>query len=292
MEKLATTGAHGRNPARAPCDDVPREELGSPRKSWRSACVGFDAAAPPRTNPLRVAVQAPLFLVVTLVIAVLILVGGVVDRSRFVAPLLRAWGRTCLAIAGVRLVLEPAAAAELARVRRRVLTLNHASTLDMFVVTAFWPEGGIIVMKREFLRMPVFGWVVRVMDAVPIDRANRERAAAALDEAARFVRERDRTIIVAPEGTRSRSGELQRFKLGAFHIAQKAEAPIVPLVLHGTRELWPMGPLDCRAGVVTVRLLPELAPPAAGEDVHPIAERLQQAYARELEVMRATVATA
>lgn len=246
-------------------------------------------AIPAKTNPWRVAFEAPLFLVVTLVFAVLILVGGSLNRARFVAPLLRAWGRLCLAIGGVRLVLEPAAAEELRKVRRRVLTLNHASTLDMFVVTAFWPEGGIIVMKREFLRMPVFGWVVRVMDAVPIDRSNRERAAAALDEAARFVRERDRTIIVAPEGTRSRTGELQRFKLGAFHIAQKAEAPIVPLVLHGTRELWPMGQIDCRPGTVTVRLLPEVPAPAPTDDVHVLGERLHEAYARELEHMRATV---
>ena len=274
------------------CDDVPREELGRSRKTWRTDRVTATPAAPSKTNVLRIVVQALLFSVITLVFASLIIVGGIVNRARFVGPLLRAWGRTCLACAGVRLVVEPAALAEIERVRRRVMTLNHASTLDMFVVTAFWPEGGIIVMKREFLRMPVFGWVVRVMDAVPIDRSNRERAAAALDEAARVVREKNRTIIVAPEGTRSRGGELQRFKLGAFHIAQKADAPIVPLVLHGTRELWPMGQIDCSSGTVTVRLLPEVPAPAAGEDVHPLADRLHAAYAAELERMRSTVPVA
>lgn len=289
MGVVATTGLRAREPAACACDDVPRAEVGILEKTWRSDGVAMTPPAAPKSNLLRVLVQAPVLAVVTLAFALLLLVGGTIDRARFVTPLLRAWGRTCLAALGVRLVLEPAAAAELAKVRRRVLTLNHASTLDMVVVTAFWPEGGIIVMKREFLRMPVFGWVVGVIDAVPIDRTNRERAAAALDEAARVVREKDRTIIVAPEGTRSRTGELQRFKLGAFHMSQKAEAPIVPLVLHGTRELWPMGQIDCRSGTVTVRMLPEVPPPAAGQDVHPIADRLRDAYADELDRMRATV---
>jgi len=245
--------------------------------------------SPEPVKPLRLFVQACAFVVITLTIAPLVMIGGVVHRRRLVPPLLRAWGRSLLACAGVRLTLEPSAAAELARSRRRVLTLNHASTLDMFVVTAFWPDGGVIVMKREFLAMPVLGWVVRCMDAVPIDRANRASAAAALEEAARFVREQDRTIIVAPEGTRSRTGELQRFKLGAFHLAQAAEAPIVPLVLHGTRELWPMRQLHCASGAVTVRLLPERPPPQPGSDLHALAEQLYVDYTEALAAMRPEV---
>jgi 1-acyl-sn-glycerol-3-phosphate acyltransferase len=245
---------------------------------------------PEPVQPLRLVWQFAAFVMLTLAIAPLVMLGGVVHRRRFVPPLLRAWGRSCLACAGVRLVLEPTAREELARARRRVLTLNHASTLDMFVVTAFWPDGGVIVMKREFLSMPVFGWVVRCMDAVPIDRANRASAAAALEHAARFVREKDRTIIVAPEGTRSRTGELQRFKLGAFHLAQDAAAPLVPLVLHGTLELWPMKQLHCAPGTVTVRLLPEVPPPAAGADLHVLADRLHADYTEALTAMRRDVA--
>lgn len=246
--------------------------------------------SPEPVQPLRFVCQLSAFVLLTLVVAPLLMLGGIVHRRRLVPPLLRAWGRAGLACAGVRLELERAVREELARPRRRVLTLNHASTLDMFVVTAFWPDGGVVVMKREFLSMPVFGWVVRCMDAVPIDRSDRASAAAALDRAARFVRENGSTIIVAPEGTRSRTGELQRFKLGAFHLAHAAEAPIVPLVLHGTLELWPMKQLHCSPGTVTVRLLPELPPPAAGADLHALADRLRADYMDALEAMRREVA--
>lgn len=252
--------------------------------------VTSPARRPRPVQLLRFVWQMVAFVVITLLVAPLVILGGSVARRRTVPPLLRFWGRALLACAGVRLDLEPAAAAELARARRRVLTLNHASTLDMAVVTAFWPDGGVIVMKREFLSMPVFGWVVRCMDAVPIDRANRASAAAALQDAARFVREQDRTIIVAPEGTRSRTGELQRFKLGAFHLAQAAEAPVVPLVLHGTLELWPMKQLQCAPGTVTVRLLPEVPPPVPGADLHALAERLHADYTEALAAMRRDVA--
>lgn len=264
--------------------------LARARKLGEMVHVTTPTRRPRAVQPLRLLWQICAFVVITLTIAPLVMVGGVVHRRRLVPPLLRAWGRSLLACAGVRLVLEPAARDELARPRRRVLTLNHASTLDMLVVTAFWPDGGVIVMKREFLSMPVFGWVVRCMDAVPIDRADRASAAAALQEAARFVREQDRTIIVAPEGTRSRTGELQRFKLGAFHLAQSAEAPLVPLVLHGTLELWPMKQLQCAPGTVTVRLLPEIPPPPVGADLHALADALHAEYTEALAAMRRDVA--
>ena len=254
----------------------------------------MDSTAPVAApvEPLRLLWQLCAFAAVTLTLAPLVILGGILHRRRFVPPLLRAWGRALLASGGVTLALEPAVRAELARPRRRVLTLNHASTLDMFVVTALRPDGGVIVMKREFLTMPVLGWVVRCMDAVPIDRSDRASAAAALQEAARFVRDHDRTIIVAPEGTRSRTGELQRFKLGAFHLAQAAEAPIVPLALHGTRELWPMRQLQCAPGTVTVRLLPEVPPPPPGADLHPLADRLHAEYTEALAALRREVPVA
>lgn len=246
----------------------------------------------PVEQPLRILLQGTAFIAALLILAPLLVVAGLLPGRRFVRPLVRAWGRTMLAAFGVRLVVEPAAAAECERSRRRVLTINHASTLDLFVATAFWPPGATVVMKREFLFIPIMGQLAWAIDAVAINRKNRASASAALSAAAKRVRDDDRTIIVAPEGTRSRTGELQPFKLGAFHLAAAAEAPIVPIVMHGNAQLWPLGQVACSAGTVTVRLLPEEPPPRADDDMHARAERLHASYKDALASMDAAAGRA
>ncbi len=238
-----------------------------------------------RPRPLRFLVQATTFTVSLFVLAPLLMCAGLLPGRRFVAPLLRAWGRSMLAACGVRLVLEPGVAEEFAVPRRRVMTINHTSTLDIFVATAFWPVGATVVIKREFLFLPVLGQLAWAIDAVAIDRKNRSTAVAALAGAAERIRAENRTIIVAPEGTRSRTGELQPFKLGAFHLAAEADAPILPVVMHGNRELWPMGQTTCAPGTVTVRVLEEEAPPHAGDDLHARAEDLRAKYKKALDAM-------
>lgn len=210
-----------------------------------------------------------------------------------VAPkMIRWWGRTMLRIVGIRLVLEPPVIAELARRRRRVLTFNHFSTMDMFVMTALWPDGTVAVVKREMMWIPLMGTALYFLDFLPLNRGNHAKATASLHAAAARVRRGDLTLMIAPEGTRSKSGELQRFKLGAFHLAADADAPLVPLALHGTLQLWPRWQKHCNPGAVTVRLLPEQpsghgdASPAA---IHARAAALQTLYAEALAEMARTI---
>lgn len=140
--------------------------------------------------------------------------------------------------------------------------------------------------------MPFFGWAALALRFVLVDRGNRERAVASMVRAAERIKRENRGIVVAPEGTRSRTGELQRFKLGAFHLAAQAEAPLVPVVMHGNAVLWPRSQLACRPGIVTIRVLPELAPlpsDAAADAFHSQADAAHAAYAAALAEMAATV---
>lgn len=252
---------------------------------------------PPGVAALRFVCQAAGFALACLLGCTGIVVGNLVTLGRagdrVNLPLIRFFGRSVLWASGVRLVLEPAVAAEFSRPRRRIISLNHTSTLDMFVMTAFWAPSQAAIIKREFIFMPVLGWAALALRFVLVDRGNRERAMASMARAAERVRRENLGITIAPEGTRSKSGELGAFKLGAFHLAAAAEAPIVPLVLHGPRDLWPRTERMCRPGVVTVRLLPEITPlsPDAGHDAfHAQAAALRARYAEEIARMEATIA--
>ncbi|MSP93430.1 MAG: 1-acyl-sn-glycerol-3-phosphate acyltransferase [Myxococcales bacterium] len=182
-------------------------------------------------------------------------------RDTLGTRMVRQWGFMLLWVAGVRLALDPDVTAELAVRRGRVLTFNHSSTLDLLVGAALTPEGGVTVVKREMLRLPLIGQAVQLLDMLPIDRADRGSAAAAFQVAARRMRNERLSVLIAPEGTRSKTGALGPFKLGAFHLAMQGDVPIVPLVLHGCAALMPSGRLSCQAGVVRISLLPEV--PAA-----------------------------
>jgi 1-acyl-sn-glycerol-3-phosphate acyltransferase len=118
-----------------------------------------------------------------------------------------------------------------------VLASNHQSHLDILALLGFLPGRTRFAAKREMWRHPVVGAVLDTLDMVPIDRDDPESAIAALQRA-------DGTagsLVVFPEGTRSRDGQLREFKKGAFVLAIRAGLPVVPVVCRGTRRLMPRG---------------------------------------------------
>lgn len=118
-----------------------------------------------------------------------------------------------------------------------VLTSNHQSHLDILTLLGFLPGRTRFAAKREMWNHPVVGSVLDTLDMVPIDRDNPEVAIAALSRA-------DGTkgsVVVFPEGTRSRDGQLREFKKGGFVLAIRAGLPVVPVICRGTRRLMPRG---------------------------------------------------
>jgi 1-acyl-sn-glycerol-3-phosphate acyltransferase len=194
--------------------------------------------------------------------------------------LMRGWGRVMLAIMGVRLDIDPETQAELSTRRARVLTFNHTSTLDLMLGAAITPEGTITIVKREMLYIPFIGQCMLLLDIVMINRRDRQSATSKLRAVGERIRNGRHTVMIAPEGTRSPDGKLQKFKMGAFHLAVEAQVPIVPLVWHDCATLYPRGAWHSQPGVVRVRKLPEVSTAGlTGDDVHGLAERLHAAYA-------------
>jgi 1-acyl-sn-glycerol-3-phosphate acyltransferase len=159
-----------------------------------------------------------------------------------------------------------------------VLTPNHQSHLDILALLGFLPGRTRFAAKREMWRHPVVGGVLDTLDMVPIDRENPEVAIAALaktDGAAG-------SLVVFPEGTRSRDGRLREFKKGAFVLAIRAGLPVVPVICRGTRRLMPRG---SRLTVVPgpVEVIVEAPIPTAGlryEDRDALAAEVRAAIER------------
>jgi 1-acyl-sn-glycerol-3-phosphate acyltransferase len=121
-----------------------------------------------------------------------------------------------------------------------IVMSNHQSLYDIPVVFQAVPRPMRMIAKKELFRIPVFGRAMRAAEIIELDRQNRRRAILAMAEAKAMVRS-GLSIWIAPEGTRSRNGELGEFKRGGFHLAMTTGARILPVTVNGTRHVLPAG---------------------------------------------------
>jgi len=186
---------------------------------------------------------------------------GRVTKQRCDARL-DAWSRAVVASAGI--VLELDGRKLLATGQRYVVMSNHQSLYDVPVLFRVFGPDIRMVAKRELFDVPVFGGAMRAAGFIAINRADARASVRTFGEA----RERldEGTLVwIAPEGTRSRAGEVLPFKPGAFQLAIDAQAPTLPVTVDGTRHVMPPGSLRSTAGTtVRVTIHPPVHPPARG----------------------------
>lgn len=182
---------------------------------------------------------------------------GVLNRSRRDAANLAASAGTdlTLALAGVR--LEVVGEEHLWSHRPAVFLFNHQSSLDVLIIGNLLRRDVTGVAKAEAAGDPRFAVFGALAGVAYVDRADTARAVTALDEVTTRLRQ-GISIAVAPEGTRSATATLGRFKKGAFHMAMQAGVPVVPIVIRNAGELMWRGSLVVRPGTIDVAVLPPI----------------------------------
>lgn len=120
-----------------------------------------------------------------------------------------------------------------------VLVANHQSVADI-VALLHLSHPFKFIAKRELFWIPVFGWALASAGYIPLVRGDQKSGKEAVLKAKGYL-ERGVSVLLFPEGTRSRDGDIHDFKIGAFKLASEVGVPIVPIVIHGTRNLIPKG---------------------------------------------------
>jgi 1-acyl-sn-glycerol-3-phosphate acyltransferase len=140
--------------------------------------------------------------------------------------------------------------------RPSVILAKHQSAWETMAFQLIFPPQ-VLVLKRELLWIPFFGWGLALMSPIAIDRS---RGAAALRAIARRGRERLKQgfwVVVFPEGTRVAPGASRAYHPGGAWLACSAGAPVVP-VAHNAGLFWPRNAFLKRPGTVTVRIGPPI----------------------------------
>ena len=123
--------------------------------------------------------------------------------------------------------------------RPAVFCFNHQSNADFFILSKILKRDCTAIAKKEIASTP-FGPLLKALGAVFIDRSSKEKALKAFKPAIEALNN-GVSVAIAPEGTRSRTRQLGKFKKGPFHLAIQAKVPIVPIVIKNAHDAMPKG---------------------------------------------------
>jgi 1-acyl-sn-glycerol-3-phosphate acyltransferase len=226
------------------------------------------------------AVQLFLLALLTLVIGVPAIVLGLLvpgrsRKGRIFRWVTKSYSAVALPLFGV--TLETRGLSRVDRGRPYVFMSNHVSHVDSPALALAIPHPLHWVFKKELSRIPVFGWALLSLGQIMVDRTDASQSREALASAASGLAGNN-SVLIYPEGTRSKDGKLQPLRKGGFFVAVRTGLPIVPVRVSGSREIVPSGSLSVRPGHVVVELFdPILTAGMTEADIPQLMERVRNA---------------
>lgn len=133
-----------------------------------------------------------------------------------------------------------------------IFVSNHSSQFDIPVLQHSIPGRMGMIFKKELAKIPFFGWQLKWGPYVMIDRNDFESALKSIEEAKEKIKKFGMSVVVFAEGTRSKTGEVQPFKRGAFYLASRSGYPIIPVSISRTNKIMPKGKFQIKGGKVKV----------------------------------------
>jgi 1-acyl-sn-glycerol-3-phosphate acyltransferase len=197
-------------------------------------------------------ISTPLLLIATVVMWLCSMIASLFDPSgNWQHQMARIWGRILLAVSFMRVRVRGLEQLDLCA--NYVFVSNHSSYMDIPALLARLPFQFRFFAKTGLYKIPFLGWHLHRAGHLPVDRSNARNSLRSMSAGARIVAERRVSVLLFPEGGRTKIG-LREFKEGAAYIAIKAGVPVVPVALKGMRELLPMGSIHLRGGHAELRV--------------------------------------
>ena len=139
-----------------------------------------------------------------------------------------------------------------------VYVANHQSNFDIPLMLTCLDKPNGLIAKVELKKLPLIRDWMELLDCVFIDRNNAKQSVSALNAAADNLVTNGVSFVIFPEGTRSKGDTVGEFKSGAFKIATKSKATIVPVVIDGSYKVMEQNNMWIKPANVTVKILPPI----------------------------------
>ncbi|MDR2591455.1 MAG: 1-acyl-sn-glycerol-3-phosphate acyltransferase [Chitinispirillales bacterium] len=185
---------------------------------------------------LHIAVFVTVVVIITAVYCPVIFFTVLVSR-KLARKFARIWNRHVLAIGGVS--VKVVGADKLDKGERYVFISNHQSALDIPIIYVGISEQISFIAKKELFMIPFFGWGMWAIGHISIDRQNPRKAHASIARAVQRLNKENVSLILFPEGTRSKDGKVLDFKTASFTLALQAGVKLVPVAIKGAIDRLP-----------------------------------------------------
>lgn len=171
-----------------------------------------------------------------------------------------------------------------------VLVANHQSLTDVMALGALAVQFKW-VSKKEIFRLPCIGWNGRLNQYVSVDRGNLRSVRQTMNECRDWL-QRGVSLMMFPEGTRSKDGEVHPFHNGSFKLAAECGCPVVPVVVNGTFPIYQGWKVMAFPGTITIRVLDPVTVEEAGGKANQLCELVFERMQKELAEIRGAPAPA
>jgi 1-acyl-sn-glycerol-3-phosphate acyltransferase len=163
----------------------------------------------------------------------------------------RIWARVLLWLGGVKVEV---AGLENIQVEPHIFASNHQSMFDIMIVLGYLPRPFHFIAKESLFEWPLFGWVMHWAGYFPINRESPGAARRTMDAIVRHIKEENASILIFPEGTRSKDGQLQPFKKGCAALACETGATVYPVGIQNSWKITLKGSLKIDPSLVSLKI--------------------------------------
>jgi len=162
---------------------------------------------------------------------------SVLISRRLARKIARSWNKHVLRLGGVK--VNVIGKEKLDPDQRYVFVSNHQSALDIPIIYKGLGEKISFIAKKELFMIPIFGWGMWAIGHISIDRGNARKAHASIKNAVLRLQKENVSLILFPEGTRSKDGKVLDFKTASFTLALQAGVKLVPVAIKGAIDRLP-----------------------------------------------------
>ena len=202
---------------------------------------------------------------------------GDADAKAFIHRYVRMWAGALLRIAGVTVTVK--GQENIPKGRAVVFTPNHQGDYDIPLMLMYLDEPHALVAKIETMKIPLVRTWMKLLNCVFIDRKSPRRSMEAMRQAQALLQAGE-SVVVFPEGTRSKGDAMGEFKAGAFRIACKAGAPVVPVAIDGSYKIMEANHNLMKPAHVNITILPPVETAGLERTAqHELAAQVAQAIA-------------
>lgn len=194
------------------------------------------------------------FSLITLIFGTYGMLMSLISPNLVVKRAIRPWAKCSLRFFGVKLLVD---GIENIPKEPCIIMYNHQSSLDVLAFCAGLPIEWRAVMKEELARVPFVGWVPKLTGHYFVARDGSSRDSGEVKRIIQGIKN-GTSVLIAPEGTRSKDGKLLPFKEGGFMIAMISKVPVVPMVISGGNKILPKDSFRLNPGYMNIKILPPI----------------------------------